>query len=166
MLMDPLYAHTHTERELNRLWLSLISAWAEGINLLEDLSVRCTDIKNGGFIFVCSPDSKLAQGWWGSVRNREQKKEEDKDRRQRVLRAGAAERWYTIVIDHTDSKQLRMCVICGDLRGFEFPPTVVSFYAHLCVCGRRQMPVQCDTITDRAHHHWAKMCVVPQSEVY
>lgn len=127
-----------------------------------------TDIENRGFIFVCSLDSKLAWGWWGSVwKRREQKKEEDKDRRrQRVLRAGAAERWYTIVIDHTHSKQLRMCVICGGLWGFEFPPTVASFYAQLCVCGRRQIPVQCDPSADTAHNRWAKVCVCPSARGY
>lgn len=136
---SPLYPHTLSE--LNRIMIVINLYLSRRHQFIRGFvsQMHRTDSENGGFIFVCSLDSKLAWGWWGSVwKRREQKKEEDKDRRrQRVLRAGAAERWYTIVIDHTDSKQLRMCVICGGLWGFEFPPTVASFYARLCVCGRR-----------------------------
>ncbi len=169
---SPLYPHTHkhTLSELNRIMIVINLYLSRRHQFIRGFvsQMHGTDIENGGFIFVCSLDSKLAWGWWGSVwKRREQKKEEDKDRRrQRVLRAGAAERWYTIVIDHTDSKQLQMCVICGGLWGFEFPPTVASFYAQLCVCGRRQIPVQCDPSADRAHNRWAKVCVCLSAQGY
>lgn len=144
MLMDALYIHTHSLWALQdydcHLYLSRRHQFIQRfVN-----QMHRTDIENGGFIFVCSPDSNMARGWWGSVwKRREQKTEQDKDRRrQRVLRAGAAERWYTIVIDHKDSKQLRMCVYSvGACEGLNFPllwrvfmPTYVFVGEGRCQC--------------------------------
>ncbi len=71
---------------------------------------------------------------------------------------------------HRQQTATNVCKSVGACEGLNFP-LLWSFYAHLCVCGRRQIPVQCDPSVYRDHNRWAKVCVcvcvcvVPQPEV-
>lgn len=167
---SPLYPHTLSLSSTG-LWLSSLPEQKASIHLRICQSDAQNWHREWRISFLCAP---RFQNGTRLVRKRlREKRTKDRGRQRREEAESAESRSCRKMIhnrhwSHRQQTATNVCVICGGLWGFEFPPTVASFYAHLCVCGRRQMPVQCDTSADRAHnrcvcgpsargyHHWWK----------